>query len=65
MLRIASSPKGRALGKLQKHCKIAMQSSVIKNVPFSTSDAGIVENGTFYFQRLLTASSMAARKIVP
>ena len=41
--------KGRALGKLQKHCKIAMQSSVIKNVPFSTSDAGIVENGTFYF----------------
>jgi hypothetical protein len=49
MLRIASSPFGRALGKLQKHCKIAMQSSVIKNVPFSTSDAGIVENGTFYF----------------
>ena len=41
--------KGRALGKLQKHCKIAMQSSVIKSVPFSTSDAGIVENETFYF----------------
>ena len=41
--------KGRALGKLQKHCKIAMQNSVIKNVPLSTSDAGIVENGTFYF----------------